>query len=169
MTVAGRVPARNACIACTMSGASSPISRGTGEATPEAAAWQPEHAAAPAGVASAANAGAGDMRVKVKAMLTHRARAAALAAINARMVFMSIRAAGTTAAVAAAAIPAYTSSIPWFFSGNERMRFPVAANKAFSTAGPATHMVGSPTPPQNPPEGMTIDSTLGICAMRIEL
>lgn len=165
MTVAERLPARNACIACTMSGASSPISRGTGEATPEAAAWQPEHAAAPAGVASAANAGAGDMRVKVKARL----RAAPLAVINARMVFMSIRAAGTTAAVAAAAIPAYTSSMPWFFSGNERMRFPVAANKAFSTAGPATHMVGSPTPPQNPPEGMTIDSTLGICAMRIEL
>ena len=37
----------------------------------------------------------------------------------------------------------------WFFSGNERMRLPVAAKKALSTAGAATQMVGSPTPPQN--------------------
>jgi hypothetical protein len=54
-------------------------------------------------------------------------------------------------------------------SGTERNLRPVAAKNAFSTAGAATQMVGSPTPPQKPPEGMTIDSTLGICAMRIEL
>ena len=48
------------------------------------------------------------------------------------------------------------------------MRLPVAAKYAFSTAGAATQIVGSPTPPQNPPDGMMIDSTFGICAMRIE-
>src|SRR5215472_5708064 len=59
----------------------------------------------------------------------------------------------------------------WFFSGNERMRCPVALNIALSTAGAATQIVGSPTPPQGslPPDGMRIDSTRGISAMRIEL
>ena len=57
---------------------------------------------------------------------------------------------------------------PWFFSGKVRMRLPVAAKYALSTAGAATQIVGSPTPPQNPPEGMTIDSTFGIWAIRIE-
>src|SRR5687768_11808390 len=47
----------------------------------------------------------------------------------------------------------HTIVIPWFFSGNERMRLPVAAKYAFSTAGAATQIVGSPTPPQNPPDG----------------
>ena len=37
----------------------------------------------------------------------------------------------------------------WFFSGNERMRLPVALKNALSTAGAATQIVGSPTPPQN--------------------
>ena len=53
----------------------------------------------------------------------------------------------------------------WFFNGRSRMRLPVAAKIAFSTAGAATAMVGSPTPPQKPPDGITIDSTLGICAI----
>ena len=57
----------------------------------------------------------------------------------------------------------------WSFSGTERMRLPVAAKIAFSTAGAATMIVGSPTPPQKPPEGMTIVSTFGISAMRITL
>src|SRR5438552_3375467 len=65
-------------------------------------------------------------------------------------------------------LTSYTIWMPWFFSGNERMRLPVAAKYAFSTAGAATQTVGSPTPPQKPPEGMMIDSILGICAMRIE-
>ena len=34
----------------------------------------------------------------------------------------------------------------WFFSGNERIRLPVAAKIALSTAGAATQIVGSPTP-----------------------
>jgi len=54
----------------------------------------------------------------------------------------------------------------WFFSGTERMRWSVAAKNALSTAGAATKIVGSPTPPQNPPDGMMIDSTLGISAIR---
>jgi len=37
-----------------------------------------------------------------------------------------------------------------------------------STAGAATQIVGSPTPPQKPPLGMMTDSTFGISAMRID-
>src|SRR6266851_4427966 len=47
----------------------------------------------------------------------------------------------------------------WFISGNERMRLPVAAKTALITAGAATPMVGSPTPPQKPPDGINIAST----------
>ena len=47
------------------------------------------------------------------------------------------------------------------------MRWPVAAKIALSTAGAATAIVGSPTPPQKPPEGITMVSTLGMSAMRI--
>jgi hypothetical protein len=54
----------------------------------------------------------------------------------------------------------------WFFSGRSRMRLPVAAKMALSTAGAATAIVGSPTPPQKPPEGITIVSTAGISSMR---
>ena len=64
---------------------------------------------------------------------------------------------------------AQTKVISWSLSGNVRMRLPVAAKIAFSTAGAATKMVGSPTPPQKPPDGMMIVSTFGISAMRIEL
>src|SRR5262249_61871524 len=63
---------------------------------------------------------------------------------------------------------AYTSWMPWFFNGTERRRLPVALKNAFSTAGAATQIVGSPTPPQTSPEGMMIDSPLGICALRID-
>ena len=63
---------------------------------------------------------------------------------------------------------AYTIWMPWFLSGNVRMRLPVALKNAFRTAGAATQIVGSPIPPQNPPDGMMIDSTFGICAIRIE-
>src|ERR1043165_1154709 len=64
----------------------------------------------------------------------------------------------------------YAMKMSWFFSGNERIRLPVALKNALSTAGAATQMVGSPTPPQTgPPFGMMIDSTFGISAIRIEL
>ena len=59
-------------------------------------------------------------------------------------------------------------TMPCLDSGNERMRLPVAAKIALSTAGAATAIVGSPTPPQKPPLGITIDSTCGIAAMRID-
>src|SRR5215831_17022078 len=61
----------------------------------------------------------------------------------------------------------HANEMLWFFSGTERMRLPVAAKNALSTAGAATKIVGSPTPPQNPPDGIRIVSTFGICAMRI--
>ena len=48
------------------------------------------------------------------------------------------------------------------FSGTLRTRLPVAAKMAFSTAGAATAMVGSPMPPQKPPEGMMMTSTAGM-------
>ncbi len=47
------------------------------------------------------------------------------------------------------------------------MRLPVAAKIAFATAGAATQIVGSPTPPQKSPDGMMIDSTAGIWSSRI--
>jgi hypothetical protein len=56
-----------------------------------------------------------------------------------------------------------------FFRGNDRTRLPVAAKIALSTAGAATAIVGSPMPPQNPPEGITMTSTFGISAIRITL
>jgi len=71
------------------------------------------------------------------------------------------------AAAAAAARFRYANEMLWLLSGSERMRWPVAAKYALSTAGAATQIVGSPTPPQKPPDGMRIVSTFGISAMRI--
>jgi hypothetical protein len=86
--------------------------------------------------------------------------------------------AGTAAAIEATPIDrsgqgaarrfVYTSVTPRCFSGTVRRRLPVAAKNAFRTAGAATQIVGSPTPPQNPPDGMMMDSTFGIWATRIE-
>jgi len=50
---------------------------------------------------------------------------------------------------AKAAKARHANSTPSFFSGTERMRLPVAAKKALSTAGAATQIVGSPTPPKS--------------------
>ena len=57
----------------------------------------------------------------------------------------------------------------WFINGSERMRLPVAAKIALSTAGAATAIVGSPTPPQKSPVGMMTTSTFGISSIRITL
>src|SRR5439155_22600906 len=57
----------------------------------------------------------------------------------------------------------------WFINGSERMRLPVAAKIALSTAGAATAIVGSPTPPQKSPVGMMTTSTFGIPSIRITL
>ena len=51
----------------------------------------------------------------------------------------------------------HANEMLWFFSGTERMRLPVAAKSALSTAGAATKIVGSPTPPQNPPDGIRVE------------
>ncbi len=56
---------------------------------------------------------------------------------------------------------------PWFFKGSERTRLPVAAKIALHTAGAIDAWPGSPTPPQNPPEGASTTSTLGISRSRI--
>ena len=54
-------------------------------------------------------------------------------------------------------------------SGRLRTGLPVAAWIAFMIAGTTTQIVGSPTPPQKPPDGTSTVSTFGIAAMRIEL
>jgi len=56
---------------------------------------------------------------------------------------------------------------PWFFRGSARIRLPVAAKIALHTAGAIDAWPGSPTPPQNPPEGASTTSTLGISRRRI--
>src|SRR5258708_36729338 len=56
----------------------------------------------------------------------------------------------------------------WVLSGTDRIRLPVAAKNALSTAGAATEIAGSPAPPPHPPGGMMVDSALGISPMRIE-
>ena len=64
---------------------------------------------------------------------------------------------------------AHTRFRSWPLSGSARMRLPVAAKIALSTAGAATQIVGSPTPPQKSPDGMMTTSTLGISSIRITL
>ena len=123
ITVAWRVPARNASIAATMSLALRPASTGSGATPP----WQPEQLDAPGGGAAAPE--------------HHRQH-------------------HDTASPHACARSVSRS-------GKERTRLPVAAKIAFSTAGPATAIVGSPTPPQKPPDGAMIVSTFGMSAMRI--
>src|SRR5687767_14177971 len=63
----------------------------------------------------------------------------------------------------------HANEMLWSLSGIVRMRLPVAAKNALSTAGAATKMVGSPTPPQKSLDCMMMDSTLGISLMRIVL
>ena len=64
--------------------------------------------------------------------------------------------------------PARQASVsPWFFKGSERTRLPVAAKIALQTAGAIDAWPGSPTPPQNPPEGASTTSTSGISRRRI--
>ena len=62
---------------------------------------------------------------------------------------------GTARRRYAAAPRRHANEMLWFLSGIERMRLPVAAKNALSTAGAATKIVGSPTPPQKPPATAT--------------
>lgn len=57
--------------------------------------------------------------------------------------------------------------MPWFLSGSERMRLPVAAKIAFTSAGASGASGVSPVPPQKPPLGTSTASTFGISRMRI--
>src|SRR5258708_39343863 len=54
----------------------------------------------------------------------------------------------------------------WVLSGTDRIRLPVAAKNALSTAGAATEIVGPPAPPQDPPGGLVVDSAFGLSAVR---
>ncbi len=65
------------------------------------------------------------------------------------------------------ALARQASVSPWFFKGSERRRLPVAAKIALQTAGAIDAWPGSPTPPQNPPEGASTTSTFGISRWRI--
>jgi len=145
MTVAGRSPLRKAAMADAISAAGRPARPGTGPLP--AGAWQPEQAVAPGG------AGSGALWAAWGLAAQRAARRASPPRIRRRW------------RVVATDATAHTSE--WFFSGNWRMRLPVAAKMALSTAGAATAIVGSPTPPQKPPEGMTMVSTAGMSAMRI--
>src|SRR5215831_8791132 len=49
---------------------------------------------------------------------------------------------GAQRSMAAAGLAYVAMVMLWFFSGNERMRLPVALKNAFRTAGAATQMVG---------------------------
>jgi hypothetical protein len=135
----------------TISAAGRPTRRGTGVCIAALGGWHPEQELAPGG-ASAAAALAGPARATSKADL-------AIACRN-------------TVPPLPAAERRQTRQVDfrsWFINGSERMRLPVAAKIALSTAGAATAIVGSPTPPQKSPVGMMTTSTFGISSIRITL
>jgi hypothetical protein len=102
------------------------------------------------------------------AAVSHAEPSARAGPLCARPLSPCVVSAGSGGLAAAAPID-HANEMSWFLSGTERMRLPVAAKNALSTAGAATKIVGSPTPPQKSPDGMMIDSTLGISLIRIEL
>ena len=160
ITVAGRCPARKACIAATISAAGRPTRRGTGVCTAALAAWQPEQELAPGGAsAAAATAPRPDTKrpaTRARPILRSICAGTRIPALNRRR--------------ARCASPARQADLrSWFISGSERIRLPVAAKIALSTAGAATEIVGSPTPPQKSPVGTMTTSTFGISSMRITL
>src|SRR3989442_2293743 len=123
MTVAGRWPARNACICATSSAALRPASRGTAVSTPALAGWQPEHEVAPGG-ASADAAGQIGVAAKPSAAATRR-----------RVVRISRSLAKASGGLSAAAPGCHANWRLLSLSGNDRMRLPVALKYALSTAG----------------------------------
>ncbi len=80
---------------------------------------------------------------------------------------MAVDGANSTDAASAQDTPARTRAVTpsgcVSSSGRSRMRLPVAAKIAFSTAGAATAIVGSPTPPQKPPDGIDRSSRPSAC------
>src|SRR6266481_1129805 len=142
MTVEGRSSERKASIAATISSGSRPRIRGTGVFTVALAGWQPEQELAPGGASAAAA-----LTAPPNEASSTKPRIACRSTARARQVEFR----------------------PWFINGSERMRLPVAAKIALSTAGAATAIVGSPTPPQKSPVGRMTVSTCGISSMRITL
>ncbi len=150
MTVAARCPLRNSCIAVTMSAGLRPASRVNGVSTARLAGWQPEQAAAPAGATSMADAALADTQSAINACKT----------IDASHDFLP------NAKSHGCLTQPHALLRSWFFKGSERMRLPVAAKMALHNAGATTATGGSPQPPQNPPDGISTVSTLGISARR---
>jgi hypothetical protein len=116
--------------------------------TVELAGWQPEQAAAPTG---------GSEESAAAAVMDTMTTAAGTKAGSNFMDRIHLRSGRLGCAAGS-----YANCMLWFLSGKERIRLPVALEKALSTAGAATQIVGSPTPPQKPPLGMMMLSTLGI-------
>ena len=137
ITVASRSPARKASIAVAIWSAVKPRSDGIAVVT--AAAWQPEQPEAPGGGPAAAAGPVATAADAATQQREHTRRPRSDQAVDRS----------------------------WCLSGSWRMRLPVAAKIAFSTAGAATAIVGSPTPPQKPPDGMTMVSTTGISSIRM--
>src|SRR5260370_19269930 len=120
IAAAGRCPARKACISVTIAGGGRPTRRATGVGSAALAEWQPEQELAPGG-ASGATALAGPVRE------TNTANP------------MIVRRNTVSAFTAAERSPIGQAELKsWFISGSERIRFPVAAKIALSTAGAAT-------------------------------
>ncbi|MDB5405145.1 MAG: hypothetical protein JWL84_57 [Rhodospirillales bacterium] len=131
----------------TMPAGSCPSTRGTGVATAAPTGWQPEHDVAPGGASDEA---------ALAVPVVPTARASRVTAAAARLSRMGLP-------------NAQALFRSWFISGKVWMRLPVAAKMALSTAGAATAIVGSPTPPQNPPDGTSTASTCGISSIRMTL
>ena len=72
------------------------------------------------------------------------------------------------AEAAAPSLPDHARRSPWFLSGSDRIRLPVAAKIALASAGASGASGVSPSPPQKPPLGTSTASILlGISAMRM--
>lgn len=132
ISVASRPPERNASMAVSISSAERFFKDGNSVSP---APWHPRQADAPGGdcETSGGSARAGPQRQK------RSAASAPPVVVAKRNVFRSFMDQALRRSK--------------FFNGTSRRRLPVAAKMALSTAGAATKIVGSPTPPQNPPDG----------------
>src|SRR5262245_1159545 len=139
MTVDGLAPVRNAVMFAMNSSAFWPLIFGTGVSAAGLVAWQPVQAAAPVG-------GSGE---SAHAAFESNANAATVMADNAFIPLPPVMAKRRPVGAAACRLRQAICSL-WFLSGKDRMRVPVALAYAFNTAGAATQMVGSPTPPHGP-------------------
>jgi hypothetical protein len=165
MMVPDRWPVRNACMAVTISAGARPTNRATGVSTERDAGWQPEHEDAPGGASAAIAPPSGSQAPPSGSQSPTSQTAVRFETMRAPRKYLKSERSGSCPPL----LIAQTDRRSVLFNGTERMRLPVAAAIALRTAGAATAMVGSPTPPTNPPDGITITSTCGISAMRITL